>query len=80
MLTCVIAISPNTDLTIIKENQALRYLNLMAFECWEALKKLGNLTEKPLCALNIFTLIDKNLLAITTYVQQKKTTNEVSKL
>ena len=52
----------------------------MTFECWEALKKFGNITEKPICASNILILIDKNLLAIITYIQQKKTTNEVSKL
>ena len=68
------------DLTIIKENQALRYINLMTLECWKALKKLGNITEKPLCASNILTLIDKDLLAITTYIQQNKTTNEASKI
>lgn len=67
------------DLIIIKENQALRYINLMIYECWEVLKKLGKVTKSPLHAQNIFTLIDKDLLAITTYIQNK-VTNEVSKM
>lgn len=64
-------------LIIIKENQALRYLNLMTCECWEALKKLGTIIKNPLKASNVLTIIDKDLLAITTYIQSK-TTNEAS--
>ena len=67
-----------TGLIIIKENQALRYVNLMTFDCWEMLKKFGKIVKNPLYAHKIFTLIDKDLLAITTYVQNKAT-NEARK-
>ena len=70
----------HTDLIIIKESQALRYVNLMIFECWEMLKKLGKIIKNPLHAQNIFVLIDKDLLAITTYLKQNKATNEASKM
>ena len=62
---------------IIKENQALRYVNLMTYECWEVLKKLGKIIKTPLHTQDIFALIDKDLLAITTYIQNRAS-NEVS--
>ena len=49
----------------------------MTCECWEALKKLGMIIKSPLKTSNVLTIIDKDLLAITTYTQSKAT-NEAS--
>lgn len=49
----------------------------MTYECWEALKALGKIIKSPLHASNILTLIDTDLLAIGTYIQNEAT-NEAS--
>jgi len=49
----------------------------MTYECWEVLKRLGKIVKTPLYAQNIFAVIDKVLLAITTYIQNRAS-NEAS--
>ena len=58
------------------ENQVSRYANLMIFECWECLKKLGRDTKSLLHVQDISQLIDKDLTVITVYLE-KKSMNEV---
>ena len=60
------------------ENQVSRYANLMIFECWECLKKLGRDTKSPLHIQDISQLIDKDLTVITVYLE-RKSMNEVCK-